>query len=131
MLVGKLLYTINQPFIIVMSSIPKRQHSRRGSWIRKDSLGNAGGGGHHHSESSSNVNFDSLTYILDESDAWRAHAATEHYRHRGKFWNKGKHHTLVGYLLLACVGMGQACVAYFTNLTSTFFISVSTYVQKQ
>ena len=115
-----------------MSSTQQRQHSRRGSWIRKDSLGNAGGGSHHHSKSINNVNnFDSLTYILDESDAWRAHAATEHYRHRGEFWNKGKHHTSLGYLLLACVGMGQACVAYFTNLTSTFFISVSTFIRNK
>lgn len=52
--------------------------------------------------------------------------ATEHYMHRGIFWNSGKHETLVTYLLIATVGIVQATVAYLTNLTSAYFIGVST-----
>lgn len=95
---------------------------RKSSVIRNDSLGGGShhGGGHH----SKTENFDSLTYIDDESDVYKSAAATEHYLHRGIFWNSGKHKTLICYLLIAAVGIVQATVAYLTNLTSTYFISV-------
>lgn len=95
---------------------------RKSSVIRNDSLG---GSGHGHAHDGKD-NFDSLTYVDDESDVWKASAATEHYLHRGNFWNDGKHRTLVSYLLIASVGIVQATVAYFTNLTSSYFIGVST-----
>lgn len=88
--------------------------------IRQDSLGGVANGHHHHEK-----NFDSLTYVTDESDAWRASVATTHYQHRGNFWNDGKHATLVRYTLIAVVGIVQACVAYFANITSSYFITVS------
>ena len=88
---------------------------------RQDSLGSSH---HHHGTASTNTkNVDSLTYVDDESDAWRAHYSLEHYQHRGKFWNAEKHHLLVQYLLIAAVGVVQALVAYFTNLSSAFLIS--------
>lgn len=93
---------------------------RKSSVVRNDSIG-GGAHGHH----SGKDNFDSLTYVDDESDIWKAAAATEHYRYRGNFWNSGKHATLLCYLLIASVGIVQATVAYLTNLTSAYFISVS------
>lgn len=105
-----------------------RRNSIRKS-CREDSLGSSH---HHHTVNSltapsatartSNVNIDSLTYVDDESDAWRAHYSLEHYQHRGKIWNAEKHATLVRYALIAGVGVVQAMVAYFTNLTSSFLI---------
>mmetsp|Transcript_3077 Transcript_3077/g.6128 ORF Transcript_3077/g.6128 Transcript_3077/m.6128 type:complete len:110 (-) Transcript_3077:60-389(-) len=49
--------------------------------------------------------------------------ATEHYYHRGKFWNQGKHETSMRYVLLSLVGIVQAAVAYGTNICSSYFIS--------
>jgi chloride channel 7 len=68
-------------------------------------------------------NIDSLSYALEDSDAWRAHLAAEHYNHRGKFWNEGKHATMVRYVLIAVVAIVQASIAYFTNILSTYFIN--------
>ena len=80
------------------------------------------GGGSHGHHDSHHDNFDSLTYIDDESDVWKAAAATDHFLHRGIFWNSGKHQTLICYLLIASVGILQATVAYLTNLLSAYFI---------
>ena len=49
----------------------------------------------------------------------------EHYAHRGNFWNDGKHETLMRYLFIAIVAITQAAIAYFTNICSDLFISVS------
>ena len=98
---------------------------KRSFSVSSQHMGNHHHGGHHE-DLTTTPNVDSLTYVEDESDAWRAHEATEHYQHRGKFWNKGKHATLIRYLLVALVGITQAAVAYFTNLSSNYFIKVRT-----
>jgi H+/Cl- antiporter ClcA len=87
--------------------------------VRRDALG---GGGHHGHEGSKHDHVPSLAYAQDENEVWRAHSALDHYNHRGKFWNTGKHEELTRYILTAGVGVGQACVAYFTNYTSAYFI---------
>ena len=88
-----------------------------------------GGGGHHgegqddhHHDQKSDVNYPSLQYERDESEAWKAHIMMDHYQHRGKFWNTGEHEELIRYVLTALVGITQGCVAYFTNLLSAYFI---------
>jgi chloride channel 7 len=53
---------------------------------------------------------------------WRAEVASSHYRHRGAFWNGGKHEMLLRYLQIAAVGILQATVAYLTNLLSDALI---------
>ena len=88
--------------------------------IRHDSLGSSG---HHHSGLVQSKNFDSLTYVTDESDIWRASVATDHYRHRGEFWNEGKHKTAKRYVIIASTGIVQACVAYLANLASNQLIN--------
>ena len=97
--------------------------NRRVSSCRQDSLGSTHH--HHHLHPSNKVpqNVDSLTYIDDESDVWRAHYSLEHYQHRGTFWNAEKHTTFIQYLLIAAVGIAQALVAYLTNLSSAYLIS--------
>jgi chloride channel 7 len=60
---------------------------------------------------------------LEDSDAWRAHLAAEHYNHRGKFWNEGKHATMVHYILIAAVAIVQSSAAHFTTVLSTHFIN--------
>lgn len=102
-------------------------HRNSSKVCRNDSLG---GGDHSHHANGHADNFDSLTYVTDESDAWRAMAAKEHYRHRGNFWNEGKHQTMITYLEIAAIGIVQASVAYFTNLLSNYFIKVSEKVSR-
>jgi len=76
--------------------------------IRHDSLGSSGHGAlAHHPEVVQSKNFDSLTYITDESDVWRASVATDHYRHRGEFWNEGKHKTAQRYVIIFLTGTVQ------------------------
>jgi hypothetical protein len=72
-------------------------------------------------------NVDSLTYVTDESDAWRGHVAIKHMKYRGRFWNEGKYDTLKEYSLIAMVGVVQASIAYFANISSSYFIKVSKY----
>jgi len=105
----------------------RKQHSHshsRSSSVRHDSIGGAHGGNHGGHHDNNDHNFDSLTYVTDESDVWRAMCQTEHYSHRGHFWNEGKHLELMTYVLMGLVGILQASVAYFTNLTSIYFIEV-------
>ena len=98
---------------------------QRSSSIREDSLSSSFQVFHSTSTSNSPPrNVESLTYVDDESDAWRAHYAQEHYQHRGRFWNAGKHATCVKYGLMAAIGVVQACVAYCTNITSIYFITL-------
>jgi hypothetical protein len=94
--------------------------SLRRSMIRHDNMGAVPSHGHDDDA----VNIDSLTYDLEDSDAWRAHLSLDHYHHRGKFWNQGKHQTMVRYLLIAMVGITQAFVAYLCNVFSIYFIQV-------
>jgi hypothetical protein len=98
--------------------------------IRRDGIGAVPAvHGHEHNNSNNSkhatvVAIDSLTYEQDESDAWRAHVALDHYQHRGRFWNQGKHQTMIRYLTIAMVGITQAGVAYFTNILSNYFVEV-------
>jgi hypothetical protein len=80
--------------------------------------------GHHHVKTK---NVDSLTYVTDESDVWRGHVAIKHMTYRGRFWNEGKYDTLKEYFLIAMVGVVQASIAYFANISSSYFIKVSKY----
>ncbi|CAB9504170.1 Putative chloride channel-like protein CLC-g [Seminavis robusta] len=101
-----------------MSSHAKNSFRRRTSSVREDCLGSSHSHHHHHEK-----NVDSMTFVDDESDVWRAHYALDHYQHRGNlFWNAGKHKTLIQYLLIGAVGVVQAIVAYGTNLTSAHII---------
>lgn len=79
--------------------------------------------GHHHHGKTKNV--DSLTYVTDESDAWRGHVALKHMNYRGRFWNEGKNATRKEYCLIAMVGIVQASIAYFANISSNYFIKVN------
>lgn len=65
-----------------------------------------------------NVNVESLTYVANESDVWRAHWAIEHYMLRGEFWNHGKRETIQHYYWIVMTGIIQACIAFATNVTS-------------
>jgi chloride channel 7 len=90
--------------------------------VRYDSLGSSSEP-HDHAHAHQHVpNMESLTYEQYESDVYKAHVALDHMHHRGSFWNSGKHETLIRSLLTATVGIMQACVAYFVNLLSAFFI---------
>lgn len=84
--------------------------------IRRDSIGWTPSKHAHHK------NLESLTYELSESDVFRAHTALDHYQHRGRFWNSGKHETMIRYFLTALVGVAQGSIAYFTNILSNYFI---------
>jgi hypothetical protein len=103
-----------------MLTMTKVLHKKSSS-IRSDSMG----GGAHGDRHGKVTNLDSLTYVTDESDVWRASIASQHYQHRGIFWNIGKHQTLMAYVLIALIGMVQACVAYFANMMTSSFVSVS------
>ena len=80
------------------------------------------GGSHAHHAAKGDTNFPSLQYELNESAAYKSHILMDHYQHRGRFWNTGKHEETVRYLLTALVGITQGYVAYFTNILSTYFI---------
>ncbi len=75
----------------------------------------------HHS---SNVKISSLTYLRDESEASRAHQASQHYAHRGTFWNEGKRTIFVRYFQLAMIGVVQGSVAYWVNFLCHVFTEV-------
>lgn len=83
-----------------------------------------GWSGHHRIEKK-NVNFQSITYVDDESDVWRAHWGMEHFLYRGRFWNHGKFKTIQTYFWIVMTGILQAAIAYGTNLSSKAFIEVS------
>lgn len=100
--------------------ITRQAKRERNSIFRNDGLGQTG----HVRHKKKSVNCESLTYVADESDVWRAHHAMEHYMHRGEFWNAGKHSMIKMYIMIALTGMLQACVAYATNITSIHFIEV-------
>ncbi|KAG7374782.1 chloride channel [Nitzschia inconspicua] len=98
--------------------VVRRTKQQRNSVFRHDAFGQTG----HVRYKKKNVNCESLTYVADESDVWRAHEAMEHYMHRGDFWNAGKHFMIGTYSRIALTGIFQACVAYATNITSNHFI---------
>lgn len=96
------------PAIKVTSEASKTLH------VRADSLGYS----NNHHLSIDTPKIDSLNYIVHESEAWRAHRASEHFRHRGRFWNKGKRDIIVRYISLALIGITQGSIAYLTNITA-------------
>jgi len=99
---------------------PLYKPSKRHYNIRSDSLG-YNPSGHHDDDT---VKIDSLTYQADESEAFKAHAASQHYKYRGKFWNDGKREMLLRYINLTLIGLAQGSIAYFTNVVSRSFIEV-------
>lgn len=96
--------------------------SRKKIAIRQDSLGYSPEEHHH-----SHVKINSLQYLDDESEAYRAFKAASHFHHRGAFWNEGKCKIMVRYLQLVMIGIVQGSIAYFTNVFSHSFIQVSFY----
>jgi len=83
--------------------------------LRYESLGSS----NHHAGSKAvpEPNIDSLSYLYDESEVFRAHNQMEHHLYRGRFWNIGKKATYERYTLLAIIGILQAGVAYFVNIS--------------
>ena len=73
-----------------------------------------------------NINCQSLSYVADESDVWRAHWTVEHFNLRGRFWNHAKFKMLQTYSWIVLTGIVQAAIAYGTNASSKIFIDVST-----
>jgi hypothetical protein len=105
----------------------RRRNKKDRRPTRQSVFRNASYGGHGHEKSSKkNVNVQSLTYVADESDVWRAHWAIEHYMLRGEFWNHGKSKTIQAYFWIVMTGIMQACIAYAVNMSSKVFIEVST-----
>jgi len=99
--------------------------------VRSDSLGKNGRNLHH---SAGDPKIGSLNYIPNESEAWRAHRASEHFRYRGRFWNVGKRDIMVRYFSLALIGITQGTIAYLTNfaanqLTDSKFDTVADIMQ--
>ena len=76
----------------------------------------------HHS---SDVKIASLTYNEDESEAYRAHNASTHYKYRGTYWNEGKREIMIRYIQLALIGLIQGSIAYFCNVACHYFVEVS------
>jgi len=86
--------------------------------IRADSMGGGGHDEHNDNDSHSAIagpKIDSLNYRGDESEAFRAYSATQHYKHRGEFWNEGKREIIVRYCILSCIGLVQGTVAHWCN----------------
>ena len=104
----------------------RNKKDRQQKPTRQSVFRNASYGSHGHKKSSKkNVNVQSLTYVADESDVWRAHWAIEHYMLRGEFWNHGKFKTIQAYYWIVMTGVMQACIAYAVNMSSKVFIEVS------
>lgn len=93
------------------------------SKIRQDGVGAVPRGRNHDGDGKA-VNLDSLSYDLEDSDAWRAYMSLDHYKHRGMYWNQGKHKIFMRYVLTALLGIAQGFVAYFCNIVSIHFIEV-------
>lgn len=109
---GRLLVSFEKP---IMNE--RALSSRRTMSIRQDSLGYSPEE-HHHSY----VKIDSLQYLDDESEAYRAFKASGHFHYRGAFWNEGKRKIMVRYMQLVMIGIFQGSIAYFTNVFSQSFI---------
>ncbi len=92
--------------------------------IRADSLG-GGGYDEHHDPHSVGPKIASLNYRGDESEAFRAYSATQHYKYRGEFWNEGKRDIMVRYFVLTCIGLTQGTVAHWCNYACHICTKVS------
>jgi hypothetical protein len=88
--------------------------------FRQDSMGYSPDDNH-----ANRIKISSLTYLDDESEAYRAYNAANHFDYRGRYWNDGKREIIVRYFQLATIGLLQGSVAYFTNVLSHHFIRVS------
>jgi len=88
--------------------------------FRQDSMGYSPDDHH-----ANQIKISSLTYLDDESEAYRAYNAANHFDYRGRYWNDGKREIMVRYFQLATIGLVQGSVAYFTNVLSRHFIRVS------
>jgi len=116
------------PLKAAPGGIPKRETLRqrlnannsRKSVYSCDSYGSHGAA----IKAKKDVNVQSLTYVADESDVWRAHWTVEHFLLRGRFWNHAKFKTLQTYYWIAMTGIVQAIIAYGTNITSKTFIEM-------
>ena len=109
--------------ILKRESLRKRPNAKkaRKSVYSGDSYGSHGAA----IKAKKDINVQSLTYVADESDVWRAHWTIEHFMLRGRFWNHAKFKTLQTYYWIAMTGIVQAIIAYGTNITSKTFIEVS------
>ena len=88
--------------------------------FRQDSMGYSPDDHH-----ANQIKISSLTYLDDESEAYRSYNAANHFDYRGRYWNDGKREIIVRYFQLATIGLLQGSVAYFTNVLSRHFIRVS------
>lgn len=100
------------------SSLKDRVQKFKKSVVAGDSYGSHG----HDMKAKKNANAQSLTYMADESDVWRAQGAIEHFVMRGRFWNHGKFKTIQTYYWIVMTGIVQAVIAYCTNFSSKIFI---------
>lgn len=96
--------------------------------VRQDSVGYSP---EEHHASNQHVKIDSLQYLDDESEAYRAFNAANHFHYRGTFWNEGKRKIMVRYFQLVMIGIIQGSIAYSTNVFSHLFIEVSIRMQQK
>lgn len=101
-------------------SLEEQTKKYRKSVVAGDSYGWHG----HAVKEKKNINYQSLSYVADESDVWRAHWTVEHFNLRGRFWNHAKFKTLQNYYWIVLTGIVQAAIAYGTNASSKTFIDM-------
>jgi hypothetical protein len=114
----------NQDELQVSSQQPLMNGSptkRKKFALRQDSVGYSP---EEHHTSTKHVKIDSLQYLDDESEAYRAFNAANHFHYRGTFWNEGKREIMVRYFQLVMIGIFQGSIAYVTNVFSHAFIEV-------
>mmetsp|Transcript_40425 Transcript_40425/g.43872 ORF Transcript_40425/g.43872 Transcript_40425/m.43872 type:complete len:804 (-) Transcript_40425:190-2601(-) len=105
------------------TTVQRRNKKDKEIKTRQSVFTNASYGSHGHDKIlKKNVNVQSLTYVCDESDVWRAHSTIEHHMLRGEVWNSRKFKTIQEYFWIVMTGVMQACIAYATNMSSKIFI---------
>lgn len=62
----------------------------------------------------------SHNYEPDESEVWRAYTAQLHFRNRGHWWTTGKKRSLKRWVLTFLIGVLQAFVATFSNISCKY-----------
>ena len=102
-------------------SLKRQTDKYKKSVVAGDSLGFHG----HEIKSKKNINYQSMTFVPDESDVWRAHWTIEHYMLRGRFWNQKKFENIQTYFWIIMTGIVQAAIAFGANFSSKVFIEVS------
>lgn len=63
------------------------------------------------------VPWESHNYEPDESEVWRAYTAQQHFQNRGHWWTTGKKRSLKRWILTFFIGVLQALVATFSNMS--------------